>query len=100
MMFSSSQVYDQDKFYFKLYTINASSDSVSEDYNKERNPYHLYYRRDSESEISETAEKGKEYDGERGPLNRPEGHCQGSCEEGGEGSHEGAEKEVKEMMSH
>ena len=73
MMFSSSQVHDQDKFYFKLYTINASSDSVSEDYNKERNPNHLYYRRDSESEIGETAEKGKEYDGERGPLHRSDG---------------------------
>ena len=71
--------------------------------NKERNSNHIYYSGDPESKTSKTAKKGKEYDGERGPLNRPEGHCQGSCEEGGEGSHEGAEKEekeVEEMMSH
>ena len=77
--------------------VHVKSGSVPKDYKNERNPNYTYHRGDPESETSETAEEGKEYDGERRPLRRPEDHCQGSSKEGGKGSHKGDKEKEKEV---
>ena len=54
---------------------HVRSGSVPKHYKNERNLNCTYHRGDPESETSETAEEGKEYDGEGRPLRRPEDHC-------------------------